>query len=173
MGPPPPGSPPAPPRSRRGLDRAIGIVLGVVLGVGIVTAFVFLGSEGTIDAPRIDDGNTQSGRREAGQTAVGEEGQGRSQKQKQGAGPGAIPVVTVIGGAPPTSGPPQLDFQQGRMVRFRIRTDAPVGIEIPGYGISETIESDATLSFRANRPGQFPVVVAASHIGIASLRVQR
>ena len=37
-------------------DRAIGILLGVLLGIGIVTAFVFFGSEGTIDAPRIDQG---------------------------------------------------------------------------------------------------------------------
>ena len=31
----------------------LGIVLGIVLGLGIVSAFVFLGSEGSIDAPRI------------------------------------------------------------------------------------------------------------------------
>ncbi len=31
-------------------DRLIGIALGLLLGLGIVTAFVFLGSESTIDA---------------------------------------------------------------------------------------------------------------------------
>jgi hypothetical protein len=35
------------------LDLAIGIVLGIVLGVAVVSGFVFLGSEDTIDAPRI------------------------------------------------------------------------------------------------------------------------
>ena len=82
-------------------------------------------------------------------------------------------MVRVIGGAPPPSGPPRLDFKQGRKVRFRVVTDIPVGIEIPGYGVSETIDSDSTLSFRATRIGQFPVIVAASHIAIATLRVQR
>lgn len=41
-----------PARSRR-LDRVLGIVLGLVLGLGVVSAFVFLSSEGAIDAPRI------------------------------------------------------------------------------------------------------------------------
>jgi hypothetical protein len=56
------GPGPAPParRARRlhgGLwpDRIIGIVLGIVLGIGIITAFVFLGSEGTIDAPSLNE----------------------------------------------------------------------------------------------------------------------
>jgi hypothetical protein len=30
-------------------------VVGIVLGVGIITAFVFLGSEDTIDAPALND----------------------------------------------------------------------------------------------------------------------
>lgn len=42
------------------VDRVVGILLGIVLGVGIVTAFVFLGSENTIDAPRINDQVTRS-----------------------------------------------------------------------------------------------------------------
>ncbi len=130
----------------------------------MVIAFVFLGSEGTIDAPRIDEGATHNG---SGQAA----GSGGTEKKKPR--PRPVPVVRVIGGAPPPSGPPRLDFRRGRAVRFRIETDAPVGIEIPGYGVSETIDSAATLSFRATRVGQFPVIVAASHIAIATLRVQR
>jgi hypothetical protein len=44
----------APPRSRRKrVDRTVGIVLGLVLGIAVVTGFVFLGSEGTVDAPGI------------------------------------------------------------------------------------------------------------------------
>lgn len=38
----------------RAVDRIVGITLGIVLGVAIVIAFVFFGSEGTIDAPRIN-----------------------------------------------------------------------------------------------------------------------
>ena len=79
----------------------------------------------------------------------------------------------MIGGAPPPAGPARLRFHRGDRVRFRIETDAPVGIEIPGYRIAETAESGTVVSFRARRSGQFPVVVAASHIGIAELRVAR
>ena len=76
-----------------------------------------------------------------------------------------------IGGAPPPAGPARLRFNRGDRVRFRIYTDAPLGIEIPGYGISETVESGTVVSFRADRVGQFPVIVASSHIGIAGLQV--
>lgn len=41
------------PRHRRWGDLAMGIILGLVLGLVIVTAFVFLGSERSVDAPRI------------------------------------------------------------------------------------------------------------------------
>jgi uncharacterized membrane protein YagU involved in acid resistance len=45
---------PAPaPRRRRRLELALAIFLGIVLGLAVVSAFVFLGSEGSIDAPRI------------------------------------------------------------------------------------------------------------------------
>jgi hypothetical protein len=39
-------------RSRR-IDLVIGIVLGIVLGIAVIAALVFLGSEDTIDAPRL------------------------------------------------------------------------------------------------------------------------
>lgn len=39
--------------SRRRVDLLVGILVGLVLGVAVVTAFVFLGSEGSIDAPSI------------------------------------------------------------------------------------------------------------------------
>jgi hypothetical protein len=41
--------------SRRGrrVDLAVGILLGILLGVAVISAFVFLESEDTIDAPRI------------------------------------------------------------------------------------------------------------------------
>ncbi len=40
-------------RTRNRSDWLIGIVLGIVLGVAIVAAFLYFGSEETIDAPSI------------------------------------------------------------------------------------------------------------------------
>jgi hypothetical protein len=31
----------------------IGVVLGIVLGLGVAAAFVFIGSEDTVDAPQV------------------------------------------------------------------------------------------------------------------------
>src|SRR6185369_16456857 len=106
----------------------IGIVVGVVLGLGVLVYFVFVHSEGTIDAPKVNEGK-------AGTTTAGEGGGGSElpahpgspeEPAEEGAGgkqggtggksnggrPGttetteAIPVVKVIGGAPPEgSGP--------------------------------------------------------------------
>jgi hypothetical protein len=45
-------------RSGRVTDRVIGVVLGLVLGVLIVVAFVFFGSQETIDDPEVDEGET-------------------------------------------------------------------------------------------------------------------
>jgi hypothetical protein len=63
-GPPGPETAAEPPRRRRQSspwsDRIIGILVGIVLGVGIITAFVFLGSEETIDAPALNDRPEQS-----------------------------------------------------------------------------------------------------------------
>jgi hypothetical protein len=149
------------PGSKRGgrrLDLAVGITLGALIGVAVIVAFVFFGSEGTIDAPRISGIDT-------GKPAP---------KSKPAPKPRplpAVPVVRVIGGAPPPAGPARLRFYRGERIRFRIDTDAPVGIEVPGYGIAETVESGTVVSFKADRAGQFAVVVAASHIGIADLRI--
>ena len=59
MGPPGPSAPAETQRPRRGsnpwVDRIAGIVIGIVLGIGIITAFLFLGSEDTIDAPALND----------------------------------------------------------------------------------------------------------------------
>lgn len=83
--------------------------------------------------------------------------------------------MRVTGGAPPASGPVRLEFGQGERVQFEVRSDAAIGtIEIPGLGVSESIEAGRTrVRFRAERVGEFPVVVSASHIGIASVRVSR
>jgi hypothetical protein len=45
-------------RNTRRIDLALGIALGIVLGLCVITAFVFFGSEGTVDAPRISGADT-------------------------------------------------------------------------------------------------------------------
>jgi hypothetical protein len=37
-------------------DRLIGILLGILLGIAILLAFLFLGSQDTIDAPSLSGG---------------------------------------------------------------------------------------------------------------------
>ena len=41
-------------------DRLIGILLGILSGIAILFAFLFLGSEETIDAPSISGGREQT-----------------------------------------------------------------------------------------------------------------
>jgi hypothetical protein len=144
----------------------LGIVVGLVLGIAVVAAFVFLGSEGTIDAPRISGVNT-------GKPAPETKPNAAPKPQSAFAPAAAIPTVRIVGGAPPPAGPAKLHFKLGERARIQIDTDAPVGIEIPGYGISQTIASDSVLSFKAAHAGQFPMIVAASHIGVAELSVAR
>jgi hypothetical protein len=139
-------------------DRAIGIVLGLIVGVGIVTAFVFVYSEQTVDAPSI------SGRGGDGQARGG--GGGKPS-------PPPVATVRVIGGAPPASGPAELHYGKGDLVRLRVVSDGTVGVELMGYGIDRTVEAGkpATISFKASKPGNFPLLVTASHIGVAEIRV--
>jgi hypothetical protein len=136
---------------RRRLDLGIGIGLGIVLGIGVIVVFVFVGSEGTIDAPRISGVDT------------GKPGTGH---------PHPVPLVLVRGGAPPASGPARLQAAHGQQVRFRLDTDIPIVIGVPGLGVSRSLDSGSSIvSFKATRPGQFPVIITSSHIGIATLRV--
>ena len=148
---------------RRWVERGVGVFVGLLLGVGIVIVFVFLGSEDTIDAPRI------SGIQGEQEDQSGRAGERDSDRRPE---PPPIATVRVRGGAPPASGPPRLEFRLGSTARFRVVSDAPVAIEVLGYRIAETVESAAVISFRASRAGQFPVVVTGSNIGIASLRVR-
>lgn len=141
----------------RWLERAAGILLGLALGVGVVAAFVFLGSEDTIDSPRISGLETAA----------------PPPQRVKGGGPGRIRAVRVGGGAPPATGPAQLAFRRGERARFRVLTDIPLAIEIPGYGISRTVEAGDVVSFAADRAGQFPVIVLPSHINVATLRITR
>ncbi len=59
-------------RRRRRIDLALGIALGVVLGFAVIVAFVFYGSEGSVDAPRISgvDTGKPAPRTQAGASAT-------------------------------------------------------------------------------------------------------
>jgi hypothetical protein len=81
-------------------------------------------------------------------------------------------VVKVIGGAPPIgSGPKQLRFTKGEKVRFEIETSEPFSFEIKGLGITQSIESTSTISFKASKAGQFPVIATATLIGVADILI--
>jgi hypothetical protein len=121
-----------------------------VLGVGVVAAFVFLGSEETIDAPRLSNGDGSSG------------------TQPPAAG---LPIVRVVGGAAPAAGPAELEVQRGARARFRVVSDEPSVIGVPGYGIRRRVDGSQVVGFRASRAGRFEVIVAGSGVLIASLRV--
>jgi hypothetical protein len=138
-------------------DRVIGIVLGLILGVGIVTGFVFIYSEQTVDAPSLSaegGGEARGGGRSSGS-------------------PPPVAAVRVIGGAPPASGPAELHYRRDEVVRLRVVSDAAVGIELIGYGIDRTIAAGkpALIRFKASKPGSFPLVVAASRIDVARITV--
>jgi hypothetical protein len=124
-------------------------VLGIALGVAVVAAFVFWGSEQTIDSPRLSDGSQTS----------------------PSASPSQVPVVRVVDGAPPASGPARLEVESGARARFRILSDSPTVIAVPDYGIRRRVDSSRLVEFRASRPGRFAVVVAGSGVAVASLRV--
>jgi hypothetical protein len=139
-------------------DRVIGIVLGLILGVGIVTGFVFIYSEETVDAPSI--------------SAEGGDGEARGKGPGSGSPP-AVATVRVIDGAPPASGPAELHYRRNEVVRLRVVSDGRVGVALLGYGIARTIEAGtpALIRFKAAKPGNFPLVVTASQIDIARVTV--
>jgi hypothetical protein len=154
---------------RRWVDWVLGIGLGLVIGLGVLVYFVFVHSEGTIDAPKVNEGKTTTGQTTPRPEEVTPtEPKPPAKKQEQ-----RLPVVQVIGGAPPTdSGPKQLTFHKGEKARFEIETDAPFSFEIKGLGIKQSIEESSVISFPATKIGQFPVIATATLIGVADLRVK-
>jgi hypothetical protein len=144
-------------------DRAIGVVAGIVLGIAIVVVFVFFGSEGTIDAPRITHGATTTSTQAH-----------HKPKPPKPSGPKTVTAnVTIAGGAPPTSGPTQVVAHENDRVKLDVSSDGTVGVELLGYGIATTIESGkpSVISFKATKTGNFPLIVSASHIAVAQIRV--
>jgi hypothetical protein len=169
------GSDDRPPRRRRWTDRIIGIAVGIVLGLGVLIYFVFVHSEGTIDAPSINESGsavTQSSGSPGLPAHPGSPGKPaeptpKPPKKKP------VPVVKVIGGAPPTgTGPKKLAFHKGEKVRFEIDTDEPFSFEIRGLGITESIQQSSIISFEATKAGQFPVIASATLIGVADLMIK-
>jgi hypothetical protein len=175
---------------RRWTDRILGIAVGILLGLGVLVYFVFVHSEGTIDAPKVNSSGS-------GQTAGGEslpgEGESNERNGTLPAHPGSpeepaeeapkpknepkvkpVPVVKVIGGAPPIgAGPKQLDFTKGEKVRFEIDTNEPFTFEIKGLGITQSIEKSSVISFKATEAGQFPVISTTTLIGVADLLIKK
>jgi len=140
-------------------DRIAGIALGVILGVGVIAFFVFVYSDRTVDSPSLSKG--------PGHGAA--KGGGGGEKT-----PPPVATVKVIGGAPPPGGPVELHYRRGDLVRLRIVSDLEESLELPGYGISRTVpvNGPASIRFRASRTGDFPLIVAASHIDIARIAVE-
>jgi cytoskeletal protein RodZ len=160
--------------SRRWTDRILGIVLGVVIGLGVLVYFVFVHSEGTIDAPKVHEsgatGQTTTTSTTPKPERTTEEGTANPPAKKPSK---QVPVVQVIGGAPPTdSGPKQLTFHKGEKVRFEIDTSEPFSFEIRGLGIKQSIEESSVISFKATKAGQFPVIATATLIGVADLLIK-
>jgi hypothetical protein len=175
---------------RRWTDRILGIAIGILLGLGVLVYFVFVHSEGTIDAPKVNSSGS-------GQTAGGESRPGEGESNEGNgtlpAHPGSpeepaqeapepknepktkpVPVVKVIGGAPPIgAGPKQLDFTKGEKVRFEVDTDEPFTFEIKGLGITQSIEESSIVSFKATKAGQFPVISTTTLIGVADLLIKK
>jgi hypothetical protein len=171
---------------RRWLDWVLGIGLGLLIGLGVLVYFVFVHSEGTIDAPSINESTTTGqtttpAQSEGGESSLpahpgspgepaGEGSEGKPPAKKE---PQPVPVVKVIGGAPPTdSGPKQLTFHKGEKVRFEIETNEPFSFEIRGLDIKQSIEESSVISFQATKAGQFPVIASATLIGVADLQIK-
>jgi hypothetical protein len=171
---------------RRWTDRLLGIAVGIVLGLGVLVYFVFVHSEGTIDAPKVNSGGG-----EAAQTIPGEGPQEEPSTPSEGKTGGEskpnesegatkppakkpVPVVKVIGGAPPIgAGPKKLEFAKGEKVRFEIDTNEPFTFEIKGLDITQSIEKSSLISFKATKSGQFPVISTTTLIGVADLLIKK
>jgi hypothetical protein len=86
-----------------------------------------------------------------------------------------VATVRVIGGAPPSSGPPVLNYRKGQRVRLRIISDQTELLQVLGLGINVTAPAGqpVTREFEASKAGDFPLVVAASHIDVARISIGR
>jgi hypothetical protein len=137
-------------------DLVIGIVLGVAIGVGAIVLFLFLESRSAIDDPSIS-------------------GQRLTVPSRLPLEPKRVPVVTVrVKGGGPAGRIPNIRATRGKRVRFRVTADSAVTIVIEGLDVGGDVPAgDArNFSFVPRRVGEFPVIVEASHIGVARLIVR-
>lgn len=164
----------------RKIDYLVGIPLGLIVGVGIVTAFVFLGSEGTIDAPRIDNpGQTGPVGATGAPAATGTTGPTAPATPTPPAVPTTLPVVTIIGGLPPDeAGGARIEGEVGEPVRFRVDADADYTIDVVDtrsgspQTVFERLAPDGdVLSFTFDRAGQYSLFLAGSDINIGTLDI--
>jgi hypothetical protein len=163
---------------RRWTDRLLGIAVGIVLGLGVLVYFVFVHSEGTIDAPKVNSSESERTLPAEGALPAHpgspEQPAEEAPKPKNEPKKKPVPVVKVIGGAPPIgAGPKQLDFTVGEKVRFEIDTNEPFTFEIKGLGLTQSIEESSIVSFKATKPGQFPVISTTTLIGVADLLIKK
>jgi hypothetical protein len=147
----------------RWTDRILGIALGVILGVGTVVVFVFVYSEQTVDAPSISGEGPEAHR--GGEGGKG----GRSHPS-----PPPVATIRIVGGAPPAAGPAQLHYRRGELVRLRLVSDATVAVQLLGYKLDTAVGAGRpkAVVFKARKAGSFPLVVAASHIDVATIAVR-
>jgi hypothetical protein len=140
-------------------DRAIGVALGLVAGLLALYLFLFTGGEGTVDDASLSGSGTTT----------------TAPPKPRPPKPPRIRTVRVASGGPP--GPlPNLRFRKGQVVRFKVSSEGlAIVAQVVGYGIKRSVPADrtVTLSFKARKPGEFPVVVEATHIGIARLVISR
>lgn len=153
-------------------ERIIGIALGLILGVAVVVVFVFVYSEQTVDAPSISDHAPKAHRGDA-------KGAGRDKRlipREPGASGHPTPVanVRIIGGAPPPSGPAQLHYRKGDEINLRLVSDETVQLQALGLGAGATVHAGQPVGwgFEASKTGDFPLVVATSHIDVATITVR-
>jgi hypothetical protein len=66
-----------------------------------------------------------------------------------------------------------LNYRKGEEVRLRIVSDQTVLLQALGLGVNVTAPADeaVTRAFKASKTGDFPLVVAASHIDVARISI--
>src|ERR1700743_1876812 len=126
----------------------------VVAGVGLCGAAIALSPDAAAAPLKAGGDACMQGAGAQGEATTGAKGEAGA-----AGGSKPIPVVKVIGGAPPTdSGPKQLTFHKGEKVRFEIETDEPFSFEIKGLNVKQSIPESSIISFKATEGGQFPVI---------------
>jgi heme/copper-type cytochrome/quinol oxidase subunit 2 len=134
--------------------RAVPILVAVVLAVVGLAA---CGSDNEEATPAGSEATTESG----------SEGQARE------GGQAGVETIVVRGGEP-VGGVPELTYNAGDQIRFRVRSDITDEVHVHGYDISKDVEAGGTVafSFPADIEGIFEVELEDRREEIAELRVE-